>query len=212
MRYVIMANGRGTRWGQHLGLPKHLIEFDGETLLHRAVRQLREQDPSSDVVISASNPSYETEGARRHAPERNELEIDRFAPELIEGDVAFLYGDTLYSDPAIERIVGTPLDGMDFFGDESGIVAVRTSKPGEMRAHLERVRRLFLDGEIDSCVGWQLYQSYADLPFDEKVVGPFFHRTTGQAVGFNTPADLDAFERWYADASPDEGHRGFARR
>lgn len=212
MRYVIMANGRGTRWGAHLGLPKHLIEFDGETLLHRAVRQLREHDPSSDVVISASNPAYETEGARRHAPERNELEIDRFAPELIDEHVSFLYGDTLYSDHAIERIVSAPLDGIDFFGDETGIVAVRSSAPEEMLAHLARVRKLFLEGRIASCVGWQLYQSYAGLPFDEKVVGPFFHRTTGQAVGFNTPADLEAFEQWYAEASPDDGHEGFVRR
>ena len=78
MRFVIMANGHGTRWGGHSGIPKHLIEFEGETLLRRITRQLRALDPDAEVVISASNPDYETEGARRHTPRVNELEIDRF--------------------------------------------------------------------------------------------------------------------------------------
>lgn len=210
MRYVIMANGLGTRWGAHLGLPKHLIEFDGETLLRRAVRQIREHEPDGDVVISSANPAYETEGARRHTPAVNEVEIDRFPPELIEENVCFLYGDTLYADAAIERIVTEPLDGIDFFGDEDGIIAVRSSSPDELRAHLARVRRLFLAGEIASCVGWQLYQSYVGLPFGGKAIGDRFHRTAGLAVGFNTPADLEAFEKWYAAETPDDRDAGFA--
>lgn len=202
-----MANGRGTRWGRHLGLPKHLIEFDGESLLRRVVRQVREHDAESDVVISSANPAYETQGARRHTPERNELEIDRFVPELIADEVCFLYGDTLYSDTAIDRIVREPLAELDFFGDETGIVAVRSDAPGVFLAHLRRVRELFLAGEISSCVGWQLYQSYAGLPFDEKRIDGHFHRTGGSAVGFNTPADLEAFERRSAE-HPD-GAAGF---
>lgn len=198
-----MANGRGTRWGRHLGLPKHLIEFDGESLLRRVVRQVREQDAASDIVISSANPAYETEGARRHAPERNELEIDRFAPELIADEVCFLYGDTLYGDAAIGRIASEPLAELDFFGEETGIVAVRSAAPDVLLAHLRRVRELFLAGEISSCVGWQVYQSYAGLPFDEKRIGGHFHRTGGSAVGFNTPDDLEAFERWVAE-HPDE--------
>src|SRR5699024_9463988 len=82
-RYVLMANGHGMRWGKHLGIPKHLISVDDETLIQRIVRQVRERDPNSDVVISSSNPLLETPGARRHAPQRNEIELDRFAPELV---------------------------------------------------------------------------------------------------------------------------------
>lgn len=204
-----MANGRGTRWGRHLGLPKHLIEYDCESLLHRVVRQVRDLDAASDVVISAANPAYETAGARRHAPERNELEIDRFVPELITGEVCFLYGDTLYGDAAIERIVTEPLAELDFFGEEAGIVAVRTGAPGVLLAHLHRVRELFLAGEIASCVGWQVYQSYAGLPFGEKVIGDHFHRTGGSAVGFNTPDDLAAFESWVAEHPEDAAAAGF---
>ena len=32
MRFVIMADGKGSRWNNYMGIPKHLIEIDGESL------------------------------------------------------------------------------------------------------------------------------------------------------------------------------------
>ncbi|MGF2949662.1 NTP transferase domain-containing protein [Microbacterium alcoholitolerans] len=196
MRYVIMANGRGTRWGGHSGIPKHLIEFDGETLLRRIVRQVTDADPGADIVISASNPAYDTVGARRHAPEVNEIELDRFVPELITDNVTFLYGDTLYSDAAIREIVTAPDAELAFFGDERAIVAVRASRREVLVQHLQRVRDLYLAGRITSCKGWQLYQSYEGLPFDQVVIGTHFHVLDAATVGFNTPDEHADFRDW----------------
>lgn len=194
-RYVIMANGRGTRWGGHNGIPKHLIEFEGETLLRRVTRQILEADRTAQVIISAANPMYNTEGARRHKPLVNEAEIDRFPLELITDPVCFLYGDTLYSDEAIVRILATPLGELDFFGTERGIVAVRAGRGMVLKRHCERVRRLYFDGQISSCAGWAVYQSYTGLPFDGVQIGEGFHVLREFAIGFNTPAEWDAFER-----------------
>lgn len=193
MRYVIMANGRGTRWGGHSGVPKHLIEFDGETLLRRIVRQVSSFNPGAEIVISASNPLYETEGARRHTPKVNEIELDRFVPELITDEICFLYGDTLYSTPAIQRIVATTTTEMDFFGDERAIVAVKSANSELLLSHLDRVRSLYLGGEISNCVGWQVYQSYDGLPFDEPQIGPRFHVLADATVGFNSPHEHETF-------------------
>lgn len=190
-----MANGRGTRWGGHTGVPKHLIEFDGETLLRRIVRQLSTIDPRAEVVISASDPRYETEGARRHVPRENEIELDRFVPELIASEVCFLYGDTLYSTPALEKIASESTDELAFFGDERAIVAVRSGDADLLHHHLHRVRSLFLAGEIASCVGWQVYQSYEGLPFDRVRIGPRFRLLEHATVGFNSPNDHQAFHR-----------------
>lgn len=192
-RYVVMANGRGIRWGEHLGMPKHLIEYDGETLLRRIVRQVTERDPGSEIIISSKDPRYDTEGARRHAPAVNELELDRFVPELITDDVCFLYGDTLYSNAAIERIVRTSTDEMRFLGNERGIVAVRVGDGELMNRHLDHVRRLFLAGEIESCRGWQLYQSYAGQAFGEVRLEYGFTLMAEPTVGFNTPEEFEAF-------------------
>ena len=40
MRYIIMADGEGKRWGNYKGVPKHLITVEGETILERTIRLL----------------------------------------------------------------------------------------------------------------------------------------------------------------------------
>src|SRR5690625_1883111 len=143
-RYVLMANGHGMRWGKHLGIPKHLISVDDETLIQRIVRQVRERDPNSDVVISSSNPLLETPGARRHAPQRNEIELDRFAPRLVNDAVTSVDGDTHYTDQAMDAVVSpTPRLPMQFYGDSRSIVAVEVNDGLTMLAHLHNVRSLF---------------------------------------------------------------------
>ncbi|MGN0073620.1 MAG: NTP transferase domain-containing protein, partial [Coriobacteriales bacterium] len=97
MRYVIMANGKGRRWGGYHGIPKQLISIEGETLLQRTTRLVHENDQDAEVIISSSNPLCVAEGATRHEPERGAREIDRFCYELIDDDVCFLYGDTFYT-------------------------------------------------------------------------------------------------------------------
>ena len=32
MKYIIMADGSGTRWNNYGNIPKHLLKIDGETL------------------------------------------------------------------------------------------------------------------------------------------------------------------------------------
>ena len=86
MKYIIMADGKGTRWNNYHNIPKHLIEIGGETLLARTVRLLRENDALADIVITSHDPRYEVSGARRYEPQNNHLEIDRFTEELIEND------------------------------------------------------------------------------------------------------------------------------
>lgn len=194
MRYVIMANGRGTRWGEYGGIPKHLIRIGGETLLRRIVRQVSTRDPDAEIIVSSWDPRCETPGARRYVPLVNELELDRFVPELIVDPVCFLYGDTYYNDYAMARIVSTPADELAFFGDTRSIVAVKSGDSALLLRHLDRVRWLYVSGEIASCLGWQLYQSYAGVPFGPPQVGERFHVLEGTA-GFNSPADLADFVR-----------------
>lgn len=187
-----MANGRGTRWGNHMGIQKHLINVDGESLLQRIVRQVRSLDSTAEIIISSSNPCYEVFGARRYEPLRNEIELDRFVPELISDEICFLYGDTYYSDASMREIVEHEVSGVHFYGDLRSIIAVKSTNQSDLRHHLQRVRKLYLEGLIDNCIGWQLYQSVSNLPFTEKTITEKFLLVTG-ATGFNTPAEFHRF-------------------
>ena len=138
MKYIIMADGKGTRWNNYHNIPKHLIEIDGETLLTRTVRLLRENDARADIVITSHDPRYEVPGARRYEPQNNHLEIDRFTEELIADDVCFLYGDTFYSESVIQKIADTPAEKLLFFGNERSIVAIKVADGALFRQHVDR--------------------------------------------------------------------------
>ena len=191
MKYIIMADGKGTRWQNYNDIPKHLIEIGGETLLGRTVRLLKEGDPNCEVIITSHDSRYEIPGAQRHEPLNNNLEIDLFTEELIEDDVCFLYGDTYYSDFAMSTIIATEADDMMFFGNGRSIVAIKVADGDLFRSHVHRVRDLFLEGKIAKCIGWQVYQSFTGLPFGEKQIGEKFLVLEDGTEDFNSPEDYN---------------------
>ena len=191
MKYIIMADGKGTRWNNYHNIPKHLIEIGGETLLARTVRLLRENDARADIVITSHDPRYEVPGARRYEPQNNHLEIDRFTEELIADDVCFLYGDTFYSESVIQKIADTPAEKLLFFGNERSIVAIKVADGALFRQHVDRVRALFLAGQIEKCIGWQVYQSFEGLPFGEKTIAADYILIQDGTEDFNSPADYN---------------------
>ena len=191
MKYIIMADGKGTRWNNYHNSPKHLIEIGGETLLARTVRLLRENDARADIVITSHDPRYEVPGARRYEPQNNHLEIDRFTEELIADDVCFLYGDTFYSESVIQKIADTPAEKLLFFGNERSIVAIKVADGALFRQHVDRVRALFLAGKIEKCIGWQVYQSFEGLPFGEKTIAADYILIQDGTEDFNSPADYN---------------------
>ncbi len=191
MKYIIMADGKGTRWQNYNDIPKHLIEIGGETLLGRTVRLLGQMDAGAEVIITSHDPRYEFPGARRYEPRHNLLEIDRFTEELIEDNICFLYGDTYYSEDAIATIANAEPEDILFFGNERAIVAIKIADGEKFRYHVDRVRKLFLDGKIEKCIGWQVYQSFLGLAFGEKNIDAKFVLLKDGTEDFNSPEDYN---------------------
>ena len=191
MKYIIMADGKGTRWHNYNDIPKHFIEINGETLLARTVRLLKQGDPGCEVIITSHDPRYEVEGATRYEPKNNHLEIDRFTEELIADNVCFLYGDTYYSEEAAETIIKTEADDILFFGNRRSIVAVKVADGELFRSHVDRVRQLFMEGKIEKCIGWQVYQSFMGLPFGDKKIESKYIILEDSTEDFNSPEDYN---------------------
>ena len=191
MKYIIMADGKGTRWQNYNDIPKHFIEINGETLLGRTVRLLKQGDPDCRVIITSHDPRYEVEGARRYEPLNNHLEIDRFTEELIEDNVCFLYGDTYYSEEAAAAIINTEAEDILFFGNQRSIVAVKVADGKLFKSHVDRVRQLFVEGKIEKCIGWQVYQSFMGLPFDEKKIESKYIVLEDGTEDYNSPEDFN---------------------
>lgn len=191
MRFVIMADGKGTRWDNYMGIPKHLAEVNGEPIIARTVRLLNEMtDKKAEVIVTSHDKRYEFEGSRRHEPINNNLEIDRFTGELIADDTCFLYGDTYYTEEALTSIISTDVEDILFFGNHKSIVAVKIKDSALFEKHVQRVKNLYLAGDIDKCVGWQVYQSVTGQDFGKKAaLVEKFILLGKETTDFNTPEE-----------------------
>lgn len=114
MKYYILANGEGTRWGNYKGVPKQLIEIDGETILHRMIRLLRENDvPKEDIFICGPFEDEDAITIQTKSPTKREV-FEEIA-NLAQGPFTILYGDCYYTSPCMYRITHDPINKFDEF-------------------------------------------------------------------------------------------------
>ena len=151
MKYIIMAAGAGTRWNNYLGVPKHLIEINGETLLARTTRLLKENN-ITDYVITCSDPRYAQYGPTIPQTD-HDCEIDRFEESVIDGPVCYLYGDVYYSEDAIKTIINESNGNILFFGSHQEIFAIKVENIDLFLQYKHKVKKLFLSKVIDRCIG-----------------------------------------------------------
>ena len=182
-RYIIMADGKMTRWKNFL-VPKHMLPVHGEPILLRTVRLVRRFDPNAEIIITSDNPSYEGPGTVRYEPQNNHCEIDRFTGELIGDGVCFLYGDVYYTDQAIEKIAAMSAEALGFAGNGTEIFAVKVGDGEYQKACIRKLKEAGGQGR-----GMQLYELAAG---DGKAV---FCPIADDTTGFNTEEEYHAFAR-----------------
>ena len=193
MKYVIMADGKGNRWSNYLGTPKHLASIEGEKIIARTVRLLNQIiDDDDSVVVTSHNKDYEFEGANRYEPIDNQLEIDRFTNELIARDVCFLYGDTFYTEDALNRIHEEPTEDVVFFGNHKSIVGVKIKAPDVFRYHIQKIKNMYIDGKIKVCKGWQVYASLTNQCCNREIeIKEKFVEIHDITTDINTPEEYE---------------------
>lgn len=191
LKYIIMADGKGIRWNNYQNIPKHFVKVDGEILIERTVRQLKELAPDAEIIITSHDKRYEIEGSRRYEPKSNFMEIDRFTFELIEDDICFLYGDTYYSDKAMKLITSSKTNDLLFFGNNKSIVAILVKDGGLFKKHILNVKDLYLKKKILNCKGWQVYQSFMNLEYDVKQIKEKYVIINDGTTDYNTPEEYE---------------------
>lgn len=192
MKYIIMADGAETRWKRHLGIHKWEININGETLIERTSRLLRERDPLAEIIIT-THEKIEVEDVKIHVPQNNCFEIDRFTEELVKPGVCFLYGDVYYTEQAINIIVSEIVETISFLGNEKKIFAVKVEDDELFKRHLRKVREAYINDEIEECIGWELYHSIQGMPLESREIGSGFVRIEDETRDFNYPEDLNIF-------------------
>lgn len=117
MDYVVMCGGQYQKWET----PRQLIKINGETIVERTIRLLKEQG-IEDIYISTNNKAFEgiapilAHTNRYVAYEYNRCDgiwCDGFYPT--EEPVCYLFGDVVFSPDAIKTIVETQTKDIEFF-------------------------------------------------------------------------------------------------
>lgn len=230
MRWVIVCGGEASRWGNHLGVPKHLVEISGEVLLERTIGQIHDRDPDADVVLAVKgmDARYNLDGARRS---RAKLDASRQqADKVLSSEhlwsasdrTLLLFGDVWWSQSAMDLVAGNTQPWVAFarFGP-SEVTGCRHAElfgfafNPEHRSTIagagEHAAELGRSGKLRNWSGgWQVYKIAAGVP-DEFIKGvkhPDYNtRDLGHSVeiddwtdDFDTPTDWDRWCWAWADA------------
>lgn len=216
MRVIILADGKGARWGNHTGVPKHLLVVDGETLLARMIRLLRERGVSDIVLVGPYDVGVPTwRSPLRRIIIDNNLTANgrraingRFSVMPIASRTertVILLGDVWYSDAAMDAIVeGGPepclfarFGPSELTGKPYGEIWANSFLP-EHHAETERlmreVVRLNVRGTIRRAGLWECYCLAHDalIPLDIRDHG---HAVTvdDRTEDFDYPSDWDTW-------------------
>ena len=112
MRYLIMCGG-----DYHVDTPRQLWEINGEPIVKRTIRLLRENGVK-DIAITSNDKRFK----RFRVPVLNDdlnsfgnggMWIEGFYPTM--NPTCYIFGDVVFSPAAIKEIVETETDDIEFF-------------------------------------------------------------------------------------------------
>jgi hypothetical protein len=203
-RVILMCAGRAERWGNHRGVPKHLVVVDGEMILDRTLRLVR-QRTTAPVTIVAFNPAYSREGFERYEPGHGPVDFcdtDKFLSSRARwsetGQTVILYGDVFFSEAGMGAILSYT-GPHRFFGRREGsyftgckwrelfALSFPAAEIPLIEENLQAVKGELLAGKLKRGGGWEMYERMHGTSGD--------HFTT--IDDFKDDFDFpDDFEKW----------------
>lgn len=224
-RTILLCAGPGYRWNNYLGVPKHLISINGETLIERSVRLFS----SKTVVYIVGN--YEVTGAHTYIPPPKEQRNGQFFREHPEdkflsskdiwcpdGYSLFVFGDVYFTDAAAKTILDNynqkfwmtfgRAHPSNFSGHEGGEVFALSISSGYLSKFEENVRKAGLVKKQGKrgCfngLGWITYYFMSgQMPEDGWQIYPHFNNINDFTDDFDAPHQYNSWKRNWRKWNP----------
>ena len=109
MKYIILC---GSNHALINGVPRQLVKIGGERVLDRTIRLLR-KNGVKDIYITATDPAFDLCNAEIIKYDSSGPWINCFY--LTDEPTTYIFGDVYFSPEAIETIVNTQTDDIEFF-------------------------------------------------------------------------------------------------
>lgn len=175
----MLCAGEASRWNNYLGVKKHLIEIEGERLLDRTIRLLKERGITEIyTVVKDISMSYYNAGAEQWVAKLNyedNADADKFlsSRELwnTQGRTLILYGDVYFTEEAMDTITTFAAKEWTLFAREGAstitgtpwgecfAISVYPKDHERMENRLHYIATLWKEGTIKRCGGWELYRA-----------------------------------------------------
>ncbi len=209
---IIICAGEATRWGNHLGIPKHLIEIGGETLIERTTRLLhkhKKEDIDVKIVVKdLKDKRYYVDGAETVEANLNpqNVDADKFlSSEHLwnqEGRTLVIYGDCWLSDGCIKKVMEFESEEWTLFANkvECFVQSFYPQSIPQHKAALEYIRESYKRGDISVCGGWHHYRAMQGYPLTEHRMEHNFYLIDDLSDDFDFPNEYDNFMERYNNA------------
>ena len=205
MKYIICCGGDYTQWET----PRHLTEINGETIVGRTIRLLRESG-IDDISISTNNEAFEQFGLPilRHNNEYTTKGYNDCVGQWCnvfyptDEPTCYIFGDVIFSPEAIRTIVNTETDDILLFGSKRPFSKQYPKKYIEPFAykvvdtdHLKRacneVKRLDKEGVFArKPIAWELWSVICGT--DPNIINKSYQAINDYTCDIDYPSEVDS--------------------
>ena len=192
MKYVIMCGGKY----KNFETPKQLLVVNGERIVDRTIRLLKENG-ITDIVITSGNPVFDSCGVPRIEDKNNDFSQEKSWTGIkgwwmdcfyhFNEPACYLFGDVYYSDKAIKTIIEAETDTQLLFGSNpkssEGYLIKTWYEPFCFKVvdyknfykAIDEVKKLSLEGKVKRHpIAWELYRHLNHLDINSNKLEEHF--------------------------------------
>jgi hypothetical protein len=206
-KFIIGCAGPSKRWGNHTGVPKHLVKIDGVPLLHRTVKLLKGFG-ANDISILAFDDRYKIDGTQLISPTKTAFKNTALGHSAeywsSTRDSVLILGDVYFSQEAMRKIILHQGERINWFGrmgeGKSGkrwpeifAISIPPHRHQEMMDSFLAVSRAFQEQKIKRATGWECYRFLHGLPLNSNLFSTDFTHIDDETEDFDYPPE---YEQW----------------
>lgn len=209
MKIIIMCGG----YYENFETPKQLSIVNGETLLERTIRLLKENGVT-DIYVSSNDPRFEKYAPRLEHNNSYEYKdgkiygywVDAYYP--MDEPCIYLHGDVYYSENAIKKILNLNPSVNTFIGNEIarnkehknwgepfGYIVVDQKK---FRKGIEDTKKLQDEGKLERgyAISWELYRVLNGLdPNKQYILDETYLSIDDETIDVDAPFQVEELNK-----------------
>lgn len=205
-KYVILAKSNDKTFD----IPRQLIEINGEPLIKRTIRLLKENGVKN-IIITANDERFNNLGVKVYNGktdnfdyiERTGYWLDAFPFELMNEPVCFIWGDVYFSEDAIREIVELESKKDLFFctyenktdkyiKEYDEPLAYKVMNCERFKNHINKVKKMKDEGKCcREPIIWEVYRSMHGLDINTHLMTTDFIAINDESCDIDSAKDVE---------------------